>query len=80
MNPRDAALDIGAIERFLARLYTDAALLARFLANPRAVCADAGLDDGETEALARIDRDGLALAAESYARKRAGERGKSRGV
>ena len=59
-----------ALERFLARLYTDARLRRRFLANPRDVARAARLDEQSVEALARIDRVGLELAADSFARKR----------
>jgi hypothetical protein len=60
-----------AIEAFLARLYVDADLRARFVADPRAEAMRFGLDEKTAAALARIDRDGLALAADSFARKRA---------
>jgi hypothetical protein len=59
-----------AFEAFLARLYTDGETRQRFLAEPRAVARAAGLDEAECEALARIDRKGLELAAESFERKR----------
>jgi hypothetical protein len=61
-----------AFEAFLVRLYTDATLRRRFLADARGEAARAGLGADEIEALVAIDRVGLALAAESYARKRAG--------
>jgi hypothetical protein len=59
-----------AFESYLARLYTDAAERAHFLADPRARAEVADLAPAEIDALATIDRDGLALAAESFARKR----------
>jgi len=59
------------VESLLARLYTDEELRRRFLADPRTVAQASGLDAEEVEALERIDRVGLELAAESYARKRA---------
>jgi hypothetical protein len=59
------------LEAFLARLYTDAALRREFLAEPLAAARRAGLKEREAAALAAIDRTGLELAAESYARKRA---------
>ncbi len=62
-----------AFEAFLARLYVDAALRDRFLAEPRKTAAEAGLTATECEALARIDRVGLELAARSFERKRAGQ-------
>jgi hypothetical protein len=59
------------IEAFLARLYVDAAFRARFLADPVGEARSAGLDAETAERLARIDRVGLEMAAESFARKRA---------
>jgi hypothetical protein len=61
-----------AMERLLARLYTDAALRRRFVAEPLEVARQAGLDAAEARAFAAIDREGLVLAARSYAHKRAG--------
>lgn len=60
-----------ALEAFLARLYTDAALRHRFLADPRAEALRAGLPGATAQALAAIDRDGLVLTAESLAQRRA---------
>jgi hypothetical protein len=59
------------LQQFLARLYTDDALRARFLAQPYDEARAAGLDDETARALEKIDREGLLLAAESFARKRA---------
>ena len=59
-----------AFEAFLARLYTDAGLRRRFLADPRGVAEAAGLSGVEAHALVDIDRVGLELAAASFARKR----------
>jgi len=58
------------IEAFLARLYTDAALRRAFLDCSVETALAAGLAPLDAAALERIDRDGLALAAESFARKR----------
>ena len=58
-------------ETFLARLYTDAQLRARFLADPRAEAERHRLTDEECQALERIDRIGLELSARSFAHKRA---------
>ena len=58
-------------EAFLARLYVDEAARRRFLDDPRGVARAAGLDEAEVDALARIDRAGLELAARSFAAKRA---------
>ena len=60
-----------AFEAFLARLYTDAELRHRFLASPAEVTTqESALSDQERRAVEAIDRDGLILAADSYARKR----------
>jgi Aromatic-ring-opening dioxygenase LigAB, LigA subunit len=58
------------LERFLASLYVDAELRARFLAGPSAEAARAGLNPAQCEALERIDRVGLEMASRSFARKR----------
>jgi hypothetical protein len=62
------------LEAFLARLYTEDQALADFLAAPAVSAADAGLDAAEIAALAEIDRDGLVMAARSFAAKRAAQR------
>ncbi len=59
-----------AFEVFLARLYTDAAALERFLRDPHGEARNAGLTGAEQEALAAVDRDSLAAAAHSFERKR----------
>lgn len=59
------------LETTLAQLYTDDAFRERFLQNPAAAIAPIALSDAERDALVNMDRDGLALAAASYARKRA---------
>lgn len=61
-------------ERFLARLYTDAAVLQRFLADPMTTAARYGLDDTERSWLRDVDRAGLVFANESFGRKRASRR------
>lgn len=63
------------VEAFLARLYTDAGARAAFAADPRGEALRAGLDPADADALAAIDALGLELAADSFARKRAGRRG-----
>ncbi len=60
-----------AFEAFLARVYVDPAARAQFLADPRGSAVRAGLSEAESDALARVDRLGLELAAHSFARKRA---------
>ena len=59
-----------AFEAFLARLYVDRSVRARFLADPTREAAAAGLTGRELAAAARIDRAGLELAARSFERKR----------
>lgn len=59
-----------ALEVFLARVYTDPEVRARFLADPCAEAARAGLTDEQCRALARVDRTGIEMAARSFARKR----------
>ena len=60
------------LQRFLARLYTDDALRARFVAQPAAVARECGFDDAQAERLAaEIDAESLSLAASGYAKKRA---------
>jgi hypothetical protein len=65
-------MSTAGVEHFLARLYTDATLRDRFLADPAATMSaeDAPLTPGERDALVLIDRDGLQLAARSFAAKR----------
>jgi hypothetical protein len=57
-------------EAFLARLYSEAAFLDRFLAAPESAMSEAGLDAREREAAIAIERVGLQMAARSYAAKR----------
>jgi hypothetical protein len=58
-------------EAFLARLYTDAPVRTRFLADPRAEAMRHRLTKEECDALERIDRAGLEMSARSFAHKRA---------
>jgi hypothetical protein len=62
------------LQAFLARIYVDDVLRARFLSDPGAEARAAGLAPNEVEALGRIDRVGLALASASFARKRDSKR------
>jgi hypothetical protein len=62
-------------EAFLAGIYVDARLRARFLEDPRGEARRAGLAEAEAEALERIDRTGLELATQSFEAKRARHRG-----
>ncbi|HEY2511933.1 MAG TPA: hypothetical protein VGI39_13785 [Polyangiaceae bacterium] len=59
------------LEAFLARLYADEAACAEFIADPRAAAVRAGLEEGDVARLATVDRAALALAAASFAAKRA---------
>ena len=67
-----------SLEGFLARLYTDKEARARFLADPRGEATRAGLSDAESDALERIDRAGLEMAARSFERKRTAQTSRRR--
>jgi len=58
------------MEKFLASLYVDAKLRARFLGAPREEAKRAGLNPEQCDAMAAIDRVGLKMAAQSFERKR----------
>jgi hypothetical protein len=60
------------LETFLARLYTDGALREAFLRDPHATASSATLATDEVDALCRMDRAGLQMAAHSFAKKREG--------
>ena len=62
-------------ESFLAKLYADDGFRAAFVTAPLEVARRAGLGEDDALAFARMDLEGLALAAGSYARKRAGRGG-----
>jgi hypothetical protein len=64
-------MSAAALEVVMARLYTDVVFRERFLADGAHALVGTGLDPVEIAALERIDRDGLSLAAASFARKRA---------
>ena len=64
-------------EAFLARLYTDTEVRRRFLQDPRGEAARSGMSAAECDALERVDRDGLELAARSFAQKRARKKQRS---
>lgn len=66
------------LEAFVARLYTDAALRNEFIARPEAVALAAGLDAATARRLAGTDLEGLELAADSFAHKRAAHAAKPR--
>jgi uncharacterized protein (UPF0276 family) len=61
-------------EDLLARIYVDPLQRAEVLADPHGFARRAGLSAGQGDALAALDRPGLALAAASFARKRAARR------
>lgn len=69
-------MSAAALEAFLARLYTDDGLRAAFLDEPDRVVHQAGLDGAARAAALAIDREGLVLAARSFASKRAAHAGK----
>lgn len=60
------------VQHFLARLYTDDALRARFIAAPYAVARQQGFNEEEASRLATVDVEALTLAARGFAKKRAG--------
>lgn len=57
-------------EAFLARLYVDETARSQFLTDPYSEALKAGLSTAEAEAVARIDRVGLQMFAESLDHKR----------
>ena len=69
-----------ALEALLARLYTDAGLRREFVDDPAGVAHREGLDERQAQRLCAIDRVGLAMAAESFSRKRAAHAGKRRSL
>lgn len=58
------------LETFLARLHVDAETRARFFRDPRQEAAAAGLSPTEVEAMVKMDRVGLEMAATSLTRKK----------
>ena len=69
-----------SLETYLVKLYLDRDARRAFLEDPRGAAAEAGLDAMDVAALERIDRDGLELAARSFAAKRAAHVPRSRWV
>lgn len=59
-----------AFEAYLAKLLVEPDARERFLADPRGEALRAGLRSEQADALERIDRQGLAMAARSFANKR----------
>jgi hypothetical protein len=70
----DDYMSAADLEAFLARIYVDEQVRLDFLREPYGEAIRAGLSEQEARALERIDRTGLELAAESFARKRARHR------
>jgi len=62
-------------EQLLVRLYTDRSARDRFLRDPASEGVRSGLEGDYLDALARVDRPGLELAAASFARKRRAQSG-----
>lgn len=62
--------ETSALEHFLATLYVDGDARERFLAAPGAEAARAGLSKEQCQALEKIDRVGLEMAARSFGHKR----------
>ena len=58
------------VETFLARIYVDPDLRARFRANSAAEATAAGLSSQECSALEKIDWPGLEMASRSFHNKR----------
>lgn len=59
-----------ALEVFLAAIYASPEVRSSFLADPVGEALRAGVAEADATALARVDRVGLDLLAESMARKR----------
>lgn len=62
------------VDAFLARLYVDEAMRARFLDAPYACAIGEGFDEESARSLAAMIADDLTLAARGFAKKRAGAR------
>jgi hypothetical protein len=58
------------LEAFLAQLYADPAVLARYLAAPEQTMAAAGLSAEDAAAMRQADHTGIVMAARSYTSKR----------
>jgi hypothetical protein len=58
------------LEAFLARVYVDPELRARFRSDPAGVAAIAGLSAEECLAMERMDWTGLVMASRSFHKKR----------
>jgi hypothetical protein len=60
------------LESLLARIYTCAGDLERFLAHPEATALEAGCTPAEAASLLPVDEAGLRMAFQSFERKRSG--------
>ena len=58
------------LEIFLARIYVDPEMRARFRTNPAEEASNAGLSPEECSALKKIDWTGLEMASRSFHKKR----------
>lgn len=63
-------MSIQNIEIFMAKLYTDHALLSQFLNDKKTVARDHGFTELECLHLDNIDEVGLIMAANSFTKKR----------
>lgn len=61
------------LEHFLAQVYTNPEMRARFLQNPESTARAAGLDENVILQLTKIDREGIEFAGDSFERKRASQ-------
>jgi len=67
-----------SLETYLVKLYLDRDARRVFLADPRAAAVAEGLAEPDVAALERIDREGLEMAARSFALKRQAQRARCR--
>jgi hypothetical protein len=60
----------GALEIFLARLYTDVDFLEQFLKDRQSTAHEAGLSNDQAQAVTTINEEALRLAALSFHKAR----------
>jgi len=70
----DGLRDAVALEGFLARLYADPAIRARFLSAPSAAFEAIGLEQSALDRLGVIDLQGFEVAGRSFDAKRRGRK------
>ena len=63
------------VQHFLARLYVDGALRARFVASPFSVALSEGFSEVEAREIAKMNLEDLQMAAGGFAKKRGEGRG-----